>query len=417
MFATLLLNSLIYVVAMLGHVAICTIAMNRLQGSGITHRWERVVKKFIYLGAFIGGVYPAIAWISYPPDQDGSGLGAPLVLVRSQVLGNVGYYTVAIAVLVVTAALRVLHVRRDRCESRWSLLRRRCIDVQAEVETDLLSVGPVLCWSRFSWNEVQKLEVNAKSVLMERLPAALNGMTITHFSDLHLTGRLGKAYFEFLMERVVSLNSDLVVVTGDIIDNPESLPWVEDLFSIIAAQGNVYYVLGNHDIRNQSGDIVRQALARAGCIDLGGKSVVREVQGYQVLLSGNEQPWIGNTPEIPTTNVDLRLGVVHTPDLFGWGQNHGFDLILAGHAHGGQIRVPFVGPIVTPSRYGVRYASGVFYQRGTTLHVTRGISGLQPIRYRCLPELTQLQLETTPCNNTRQRCDSEGKLLSRLTTN
>ena len=98
---------------------------------------------------------------------------------------------------------------------------------------------------------------------MERLPAALNGMTITHFSDLHLTGKLGKAYFEFLMERVVSLNSDLVVVTGDIIDNPESLPWVEDLFSIIAAQGNVYYVLGNHDIRNQSGDIVRQALARA----------------------------------------------------------------------------------------------------------------------------------------------------------
>jgi predicted MPP superfamily phosphohydrolase len=398
MVATVLLNCLIYVGAMLGHVAICTIAMNRLQGSGIAHRWERVVKKFIYLGAFIGVVYPAIAWISHQPDQDGSGLGAPLVLVRSQVQGDVGYYTVVMAVLVVTAALRVLHVRRDRCDSRWSLLRRRCIDVQAEVEPALVSAGPVLCWSRFGWNEVQKLEVNVKSILMERLPAALNGMTITHFSDLHLTGKLGKAYFEFLMERVVSLNSDLVVVTGDIIDNPESLPWVEDLFASIAAPGNVYYVLGNHDIRNQSGDIVRQSMARAGCIDLGGKSVVREVQGHQVLLSGNEQPWIGTAPDIPTRKVDLRLAVVHTPDLFGWGQNHGFDLMLAGHAHGGQIRVPFVGPIVTPSRYGVRYASGVFYQRQTTLHVTRGISGLQPIRYRCLPELTQLQLETTTAN-------------------
>ena len=395
MFVNLLLNGLIYMGAMLGHVAICTIAMNRLQGSGIAYRWERVVKKFIYLGAFIGGVYPALAWISYQPDQDGAGLGAPLVLVRSQVQGNVGYYTVVMAVLVVTAALRVLHVRRDRCESRWSLLRRRCIDVQAEVETNLVAAGPVLCWSRCGWNEVQKLEVNVKSILMDRLPAALHGMTITHFSDLHLTGKLGKAYFEFLMERVVSLNSDLVVVTGDIIDNPELLPWVEDLFASIAAPGNVYYVLGNHDIRNQSGDIVRQAMARAGCIDLGGKSVVREVQGHQVLLSGNEQPWIGNAPDIPTRKVDLRLAVVHTPDLFGWGQNHGFDLMLAGHAHGGQIRVPFVGPIVTPSRYGVRYASGVFYQRETTLHVTRGISGLQPIRYRCLPELTQLQLETT----------------------
>ena len=394
MFATLLLNCLIYIVAMLGHVAICTMAMNRLQGSGIEYRWERVFKKLIYLGAFAGGVYPASAWIADLPNQDGSGLWAPLILVRSQVLGNVGYYTVVITVLVVTGVLRVLHVRRDRCESRWSLLRRRCIDVQAEIEIHLVSDVPVVGWPRFSWNEVQKLEVNVKSILIDRLPAALDGMTITHFSDMHLTGKPGKLYFEFLMEHIVSLNSDLVLVTGDIIDTPELLPWVEDLFSMIAAQGNVYYVLGNHDIRNQSGDVVRQAMASAGCIDLGGKSLIREIQGCHVLLAGNEQPWIGNAPDIPTTKADLRLGVVHTPDLFGWGQNQGFDLILAGHAHGGQIRVPFVGPIVTPSRYGVRYASGVFYQRETTLHVTRGISGLQSIRYRCLPELTQLQLET-----------------------
>ena len=56
MFPTLLLNFLIYMVAMLGHVALCTIAINRLQGSGIEYRWERVVKKFIYAGAFVGRV-------------------------------------------------------------------------------------------------------------------------------------------------------------------------------------------------------------------------------------------------------------------------------------------------------------------------------------------------------------------------
>ena len=83
---------------------------------------------------------------------------------------------------------------------------------------------------------------------------------------------------------------------------------------------------------------------------------------------------------------------VHTPDLIGWGRQQDYDLLLAGHAHGGQIRIPGIGPIICPSVHGVRYASGVFQKGRTMMHVSRGISGLQPIRLRCRPELTQLTL-------------------------
>ena len=71
---------------------------------------------------------------------------------------------------------------------------------------------------------------------------------------------------------------------------------------------------------------------------------------------------------------------------------HDVDLMLAGHLHGGQIRLPWIGPILSPSRQGVRYASGVFQSPPTTLHVSRGLSGELPIRLNCPPEVTELVL-------------------------
>ena len=66
--------------------------------------------------------------------------------------------------------------------------------------------------------------------------------------------------------------------------------------------------------------------------------------------------------------------------------------MLAGHTHGGQIRLPIIGPIVAPSHFGVKYASGVFYESPTLVHVSRGVSGLDPIRINCPPEVTKITL-------------------------
>ena len=82
----------------------------------------------------------------------------------------------------------------------------------------------------------------------------------------------------------------------------------------------------------------------------------------------------------------------HSPDQVYWAQQNHFDFVLAGHTHGGQVRFPWIGPIVAPSKYGVRYSAGEFQEGNTVMQVSRGISGLQPLRINCPPELTKIVL-------------------------
>ena len=79
---------------------------------------------------------------------------------------------------------------------------------------------------------------------------------------------------------------------------------------------------------------------------------------------------------------------------FRWAKSHGFDLMLAGHNHGGQIRLPVFGALIAPSRYGFRYAAGLYLEPPTLLHVSRGLAGIHPIRLNCSPELALLILKT-----------------------
>jgi uncharacterized protein len=88
----------------------------------------------------------------------------------------------------------------------------------------------------------------------------------------------------------------------------------------------------------------------------------------------------------------LRSALSHSPDQIEWAQSNDVDLLLAGHLHGGQIRIPIIGPILAPSRRGVEYSSGVFLIPPTIMHVSRGISGEVPIRMNCPPEVTKLVL-------------------------
>jgi predicted MPP superfamily phosphohydrolase len=88
----------------------------------------------------------------------------------------------------------------------------------------------------------------------------------------------------------------------------------------------------------------------------------------------------------------FRLCLSHTPDHITWARRHEVDLMLSGHVHGGQVRLPLIGPVVVPSLYGRRFDSGTFHLPPTVLHVSRGLSSEQPLRYNCRPEVTKLVL-------------------------
>jgi len=247
-------------------------------------------------------------------------------------------------------------------------------------------------------NQSLDLEVNEKDIVVPRLPDALNGLSIAHLSDLHFTGGLGREFFDFVVDQANELKPDIVAITGDVIDDAKCLPWIGSVLGRLRGTHGVFCVLGNHDQRIRDTSLLLGTFKDAGVTCLGGRCVEVRVRGRTVLLAGNELPWFRPAPDLSKCQDDLqetrsaRVLLSHSPDQIQWARAHDFDLMLAGHMHGGQIRIPVVGPIVGPSYYGVRYSSGLHYVKPTLLHVSRGVSGVHPLRIHCRPELTKLVL-------------------------
>lgn len=251
----------------------------------------------------------------------------------------------------------------------------------------------------FPGNEILRLGIHTKTIQLPRLPAELSGLRIAHLSDLHMTGQLGKAFYDVVVDETNALAPDLVVITGDILEKVKCLPWIMPTLGRLRAREGKYFVLGNHEQRLPEAEELRAALTEADLIDLGSRCMSISLRGVEVTLAGTEVPWFGTSPEMPVLcgsdvarPTPFRILLSHSPDEFFWAQAQGIDLMLAGHTHGGQIRLPYIGAVVAPSNYGFRFAGGLYHQGPTVLHVSRGLAGIQPIRLNCPPEIALLVL-------------------------
>jgi predicted MPP superfamily phosphohydrolase len=236
------------------------------------------------------------------------------------------------------------------------------------------------------------VEFTTLTLTVPGLPAAWDGLTILHLSDLHFYGTPGREFFEAIIRRCAAEETpDLLVLSGDVIDERKYLDWI-DVLAPLKWNVAALAILGNHDWW-QDYDAVRERLTGLGMHVLSRRWEALDVRGERLVAIGHEGPWFRPPPDLIGCPEGFRLLVSHTPDNIGWARRHDCKLMLSGHNHGGQIRVPVLGSLFVPSRYSRRYDMGTFHEPPTILHVNRGLSGKEPIRIRCRPQVSRLILK------------------------
>lgn len=270
-------------------------------------------------------------------------------------------------------------------------------DLAKELGRPPIGRGETSLLARVPGNQIFRLAVQQKTLRLPTLPRELDGLTIAHLSDLHMTGKITREFYDAIVDHTNRLDPDLVVITGDIAEKVECLDWIVPVLSRLKAREGKYFILGNHEMKLPDVDLLRRLVKEAGFIDVGSQAMRVKLRGVEILLAGSEVPWFGTNPSLSSDSCpltpDFRLLLSHSPDQLPWAKANNFDLMLAGHTHGGQIRLPLVGALISPSKFGCRYAGGIYHEPPTLLHVSRGLCGDHPIRLNCPPELPLLRLE------------------------
>ena len=223
------------------------------------------------------------------------------------------------------------------------------------------------------------------------LPEPLAGLRIVQITDLHMAPCFRRRYFERVIEACQDWEADLIVLTGDIIDDDEAIAWIEPLLAPLVARLGKYAILGNHDEQHQPRMIVGE-LARAGFETMEGHWTTIDVDGATIAMGGTSAPWGPDVDPRAMPPADFRILLSHSPDRFYRAARWGIDLMFSGHNHGGQIRLPLVGAVFMPSIYSRRFDRGFFRRDGTLMYVNEGIAGKHPFRYGCMPEVTRFVL-------------------------
>jgi uncharacterized protein len=271
-------------------------------------------------------------------------------------------------------------------------------DLAKELGQPPIGSGETSLFFKIPGNQIFQLAVQKKTLRLPKLPRELEGLTIAHLSDLHMTGKHSREFYDAIVDHTNRLEPDLVVITGDIAEKVMCLDWIVPVLSRLQARDGKYFILGNHEMKLSDVGLLRQLMEEAGFIDLGSRAMRVPLRGIEILVAGSEVPWFGTSPSLTSVSGQagslphFRLLLSHSPDQLLWAQANNFDLMLAGHTHGGQIRIPFIGALISPSKFGCRYAGGLYYEPPTLLHVSRGLCGDHPIRLNCPPELPLLTL-------------------------
>ena len=253
----------------------------------------------------------------------------------------------------------------------------------------------------FLYANNQLIVITDYTIESEKLPKAFNNYRIVQISDLHDT-TFGNNQ-ERLVEKVRATNPDAIFLTGDLIDSrrynlQNSLRAVEQFVTF----SDVYYVLGNHEVAVNRIDEIYRALEHLGVQILPNQSLEIERDGERLTIIGIEDPLMGKEPqqmldEAMTTVDDdsFKILLSHRPEIFETYVENTIDVVFTGHAHGGQIRLPFIGGLFAPGQGWLpNKTSGVYEADETKMIISRGL-GNSVLKQRLfnLPEIVIVDLK------------------------
>lgn len=244
-----------------------------------------------------------------------------------------------------------------------------------------------ICWGNSA------LMTTEISVTLADLPEAFSGYRIAQISDLH-NAQFGKDN-ERLLDILAQCRPDIIVLTGDLFDSNHPDLEVAALFAANAARiAPTYYVTGNHEgfARKEYAQL-KPNLTEAGVHVLENRIVQLERSGETLSLVGLHDNWFTDVPETVSALVpsagECTVLLAHRPEFADSYAEAGADLVLSGHVHGGQFRLPFIGGLLSPGiGFFPEYDSGLYKIGDTQLIVSRGLGNSRiPFRFNNRPEI------------------------------
>lgn len=258
----------------------------------------------------------------------------------------------------------------------------------------------------YLWWGNNSLTVSSYVCKNKKIPESFEGYRIVQLSDVHNKDFKGR-----LSERVRELSPDMIVITGDLIDSRRTdISVAEKLITEIMPIAPVYYITGNHESRIESYSELRAMLEKNGVEVLDGRTVEIEKNGNSITLTGIGDAYFFGSGMLSEREIlfadKLRelaenrgdnFGILlsHRPELIDIYADCGFDIAFTGHAHGGQIRLPFVGGVLTPNQgFFPEYDAGEFRKNGLMMIVSRGLgNSLFPFRIGNRPDIVLCELK------------------------
>lgn len=247
-----------------------------------------------------------------------------------------------------------------------------------------------------AFRESSAVEITRQPVEIANLPDTFEGLTIAQLSDVHHSSFMSAERIAEIVAEVNALGADAIVLTGDYVSySPYYIAGAAETLGRLRAPLGVFAVLGNHDFWNNA-DEMTHALEREGIAVLRNAHTRVDLRGESVLLAGIDDLTVraadldralrGADPR------EVRVLLSHNPGIVRRAALRAVDLVLSGHTHGGQVRVPIIG---APSVYGKPKAlvSGLARLGGTQIYVNRGLGTvIVPVRVGSVPEVTVFTL-------------------------